>query len=59
MRKIAVLDLETGTWRTVLEGGFGARYIEGGYLVYAAAGALWATRFDCHGWRRVERRSRC
>ena len=44
--KIAVLDLESGTWRTVLEGGFGARYVEGGYLVYAAAGALWATRFD-------------
>jgi eukaryotic-like serine/threonine-protein kinase len=44
--KIAVLDLEAGTWRTVLEGGFGARYIEGGYLVYAAGSALWATRFD-------------
>jgi hypothetical protein len=44
--KVAVLDLETGVWRTVLEGGFGARYIDGGYLVYAAAGTLWATRFD-------------
>jgi eukaryotic-like serine/threonine-protein kinase len=43
--KIAVLDLETGATRTVLEGGYGARYA-GGHLVYAAAGALWATRFD-------------
>jgi serine/threonine-protein kinase len=44
--KIAILDLATGSTRTVLEGGYGARYIDGGHLVYAAAGALWATRFD-------------
>ena len=44
--KVAVLDLATGAWRTLLEGGYDARYVEGGYLVYAAAGALWATRFD-------------
>ena len=44
--KVAILDLATGATRTVLEGGYGARYLDGGYLVYAAAGALWATRFD-------------
>jgi eukaryotic-like serine/threonine-protein kinase len=47
--KVAVLDLPSGTWRAVLEGGFGARYVDGGsggYLVYAAAGALWAQGFD-------------
>jgi serine/threonine-protein kinase len=44
--KVAVLDLATGATRTVLEGGYGARYVDGGYLVYVATGALWATRFD-------------
>lgn len=44
--KVAVLDVETGVWHTVLEGGFAARYVATGHLVYAAAGALWATRFD-------------
>jgi serine/threonine-protein kinase len=44
--KIAILDLATGAMRTVIEGGFGARSVDSGHLVYAAAGALWATRFD-------------
>jgi Tol biopolymer transport system component len=44
--KIAILDLASGTTRTVIEGGYGARYVDSGYLVYGAAGALWATRFD-------------
>jgi serine/threonine-protein kinase len=43
---VAVLDLATGATRTVLEGGFGARYVESGHLVYAAADALWSVRFD-------------
>jgi hypothetical protein len=43
--KVAVLDLGTGRWRTVLEG-HAARYVDSGHLVYAATGALWATRFD-------------
>jgi serine/threonine-protein kinase len=30
----------------VLEGGYAARYVDTGHLVYAAAGALWAARFD-------------
>jgi eukaryotic-like serine/threonine-protein kinase len=43
---LAILDLATGATRTVLEGGYGARYVDSGHLVYVAAGALWATRFD-------------
>jgi eukaryotic-like serine/threonine-protein kinase len=44
--KVAVLDLATGHWRTVLEGAHAARYVDTGHLVYAASDALWATRFD-------------
>jgi eukaryotic-like serine/threonine-protein kinase len=44
--RVAVLDLRTRSWHTVVEGGYGARYVGQGYLLYAAAGALWAIRFD-------------
>ena len=44
--KVAVLDLATGTSHVVLEGAYSAHYVDSGHLVYAAAGALWATRFD-------------
>jgi serine/threonine-protein kinase len=44
--KVAVLDLASGETRTVLEGAYAARYVDSGHLVYAAAGGLWATRFD-------------
>jgi Tol biopolymer transport system component len=44
--KVAVLDIETGTWRTAIEGGFSARYVETGHILYGASGALWAVRFD-------------
>jgi serine/threonine-protein kinase len=44
--KIAILDLASGSTRTLLEGGYAARYVDSGHLVYAAAGALWATQFD-------------
>ena len=44
--KIAILDLVTGATRTVLEGGYAARYVDSGHLVYAAVGALWGARFD-------------
>jgi tRNA A-37 threonylcarbamoyl transferase component Bud32 len=44
--KVAILDLATGATRIVLEGGYAARYVDSGHLVYAAAGAVWATRFD-------------
>ena len=45
-QRVAILDLATGTWDTVIEGGYAARYVPTGHLVYASAGALWAIRFD-------------
>ena len=48
--KIAVLDLTTGALRTLIDGAFLARYVETGHLVYGAAGALRATRFDRSRW---------
>ena len=44
--QIAVLDLTTGQTRTLIQGGFDARYVDPGYIVYAAAGSLRAVRFD-------------
>jgi eukaryotic-like serine/threonine-protein kinase len=44
--QIAVLDLKTGKQKTLLRGGSQAEYVFPGYLVYAAAGALRAVRFD-------------
>jgi eukaryotic-like serine/threonine-protein kinase len=44
--QIAVLDLKTGQRKTLIRGGSDARYVETGHLVYAAAGALRAVRFD-------------
>jgi serine/threonine-protein kinase len=43
---IAVLDLRTGRKTILLRGGSDAHYVSSGYLVYAAAGALRAVRFD-------------
>ena len=43
---IAVLSLETGERRVLLQGGFDARYVPGGYVVYDRGGNLMATRFD-------------
>ena len=44
--QIAVLDLTTGETRTLIRGGFDARFVDPGYIVYAAAGSLRAVRFD-------------
>jgi Tol biopolymer transport system component len=44
--QIAVLDLTTGQKRVLVRGGSDARYVDTGYLVYAAAGTLRAVRFD-------------
>ena len=44
--QIAVLDLATGTVRTLLRGGTHARYVPSGHLVYAAAGRLHAVPFN-------------
>jgi len=44
--QVAVLDLKTGRRKTLIRGGSAAEYVETGHLVYAAAGALRAVRFD-------------
>ncbi len=44
--KIAVLDLESGERRVVLEGGSRARYVPPGFLLFAREGALHAVPFD-------------
>jgi hypothetical protein len=44
--QVAVLDLKTGQWRTLIDGGSQAEYVDPGYIVYAAAGTLRAVRFD-------------
>ena len=45
-RQVAVLDLKTGERKTLIQSGSQAEYIETGHLIYAAAGTLWAVRFD-------------
>jgi serine/threonine-protein kinase len=45
-QKVAVLDRKTGRHKILIRGGSDARYVETGHLVYAAAGALHAVRFD-------------
>lgn len=44
--QIALLSLETGKWRTLIEGGSYARYVPSGHIVYAHAGSLLAVPFD-------------
>ena len=44
--QIVVHSLMTGEQRVVLEGGFYARYVSTGHLVYARAGGLLAVPFD-------------
>ncbi len=50
---VGLLDVKTRTWRTLIEHAFDARYVDGGYLVYAAGDALWTIRFDL-GRQRVD-----
>ena len=45
-RSVAVLDLKTGQRKTLIRGGGDAQYVETGHLIFAAAGALSAVRFD-------------
>jgi serine/threonine-protein kinase len=45
-RSVAVLDLKTGQRKTLIRGGSDAQYVETGHLIFAAAGALSAVRFD-------------
>jgi eukaryotic-like serine/threonine-protein kinase len=44
--QVAVLELATGQYKTLVRGGSHARYMDPGYLVYVAAGSLSAVRFD-------------
>jgi serine/threonine-protein kinase len=44
--QIAVFDLRTRTYTTLIRGGSNARYVPSGHLVYGAAGTLRAVRFD-------------
>jgi serine/threonine-protein kinase len=43
---IALLDLNTLTWKRILDGGSDARYVTSGHLVYVARGELRAIAFD-------------
>ena len=44
--QVGVLDLASGSWRSVLPRASQARYVSSGHLVYFAGGALWAVAFD-------------
>jgi len=43
---IAVLDPDGKTVTTVLEGGYSARYLDSGHLVFVRGGGLWAVPLD-------------
>ena len=43
---IVVRSLRTGETRMLVESGMAGRYVQGGFLVYARAGKLFAVRFD-------------
>ena len=44
--QIAVLSLETGEQKVLVNGGSHPRYASSGHLVYADGNSLWAVRFD-------------
>ena len=44
--QIAVLDLDTVAYRTLIPGGGNARYASSGHIVYVVEGAFWADPFD-------------
>jgi serine/threonine-protein kinase len=43
---IAVVDLATGAWGPIVRGGYNARYLTGGVIVYVARNELQAVGFD-------------
>jgi len=43
---ISVLNLKTGEWKTVQEGGYFGRYVPTGHLLFVRLGTLFAVRFD-------------
>lgn len=44
--EIALLDLDSGKWKTILTGGSFARYIPTGHLIFARNGSIMAVPFD-------------
>ncbi len=44
--RVAVLSLETGEQHIVVRGGYNARYVPTGHLIFARQGALWGVPFD-------------
>ena len=44
--RIALLSLETGTWETLVERGYNARYVASGHLLYGLDDVLMAAPFD-------------
>jgi serine/threonine-protein kinase len=50
---IEVLALDTGQHRTVLRGGFGAKYLSTGHLAYLRRGTLMAVSFDARTLRTI------
>ncbi|MDA1183348.1 MAG: hypothetical protein O2930_01725 [Acidobacteria bacterium] len=44
--RIALLDMETGEYRTIIAGAGQARYVSSGHIVYGVNGALHAVPFD-------------
>ncbi len=43
---IAILSLETRTWRKLIESGSSPRYVSSGHIVYSQGGTLFAVPFD-------------
>ena len=44
--RVAVLSLDTGEHHVVVEGGYNARYVPTGHLVFGRQGAVWGVPFD-------------
>lgn len=44
--RLAALDVATGTWTTLLQGGSSPRYVSSGHIVYASGGTLRAVAFN-------------
>jgi serine/threonine-protein kinase len=44
--RIAVLSLQTGRWKVVLDGGSSGRFVPPGQLVFGRGGAIYAAPFD-------------
>lgn len=45
-KSIGVLTLETGAWKTLVQGGSNGLYLESGHLVFLRSGTLMAVPFD-------------